>query len=44
MARQKETELTKKHQVKVLFSDTQYAVITEDARRVGLPLAVYLRI
>lgn len=44
MARpKKETELTKKHQVKILFSDTQYAVITEDARRVGLPLAVYLR-
>ena len=39
----KETELTRKHQVKILFSDTQYAVITEDARRVGLPIAVYLR-
>ena len=44
MARpKKETELTRKHQVKILFSDTQYAVVTEDARRVGLPLAVYLR-
>ena len=44
MARpKKETELTRKHQVKILFSDTQYDVITEDARRVGLPLAVYLR-
>jgi len=44
MARpKKETELTKKHQVKVLFSDTQYDVICEDARRAGLPLAVYLR-
>lgn len=44
MARpKKETELTKKHQVKILFTDTQYAVITEDANRVGLPLAAYLR-
>ncbi len=44
MARpKKETELTRKRQAKILLSDTQYAVITEDARRVGLPLAVYLR-
>ncbi|MCD7782881.1 MAG: MobC family plasmid mobilization relaxosome protein [Firmicutes bacterium] len=39
----KETELARTHQVKILFTDTQYDVVSEDARRCGLPLAVYLR-
>lgn len=44
MARpKKEPELVTTHRVTIRFSDTQYAVISEDAKRAGLPLADYLR-
>jgi hypothetical protein len=44
MARpKKEPELVTTHRVTIRFSDTQYDVIAEDARRAGLPLADYLR-
>jgi hypothetical protein len=44
MARpKKETELVTTHRVTIRFTDTQYSVITEDAKRAGLPLADYLR-
>ena len=44
MARpKKEPELVTTHRVTIRFSDTQYAVISEDAQRAGLPLADYLR-
>ena len=39
----KEPELVTTHRVTIRFSDTQYAVISEDAKRAGLPLADYLR-
>jgi hypothetical protein len=44
MARpKKEPELVTTHRVTIRFSDAQYAVISEDAHRMGLPLADYLR-
>ena len=44
MARpKKEPELVTTHRVTIRFSYSQYAVISEDAKRAGLPLADYLR-
>ncbi len=39
----KETELSHTNVVKVRFTDAEYEVVCEDARRCNLPLAVYLR-
>ncbi len=44
MARhKKQTELAHRHETKVRFTDAEYEVICEDARRCNLQLAVYLR-
>ena len=39
----KEQKLVTTHRVTIRFTDTQYDVICEDARRAGLPLTTYLR-
>lgn len=39
----KEPELVTTHRVTIRFTEKQYEVITEDAKRAGLPLADYLR-
>jgi hypothetical protein len=44
MARpKKEPELVTTHRVTIRFTNAQYSVISEDAKRAGLPLAEYLR-
>ncbi|MEY8326806.1 plasmid mobilization relaxosome protein MobC [Lachnospiraceae bacterium 54-11] len=44
MARpKKETELKQNHPVMLRFTDTEYEIITENAKGAGLPLAEFLR-
>ena len=44
MARpKKEPELVTTHRVTIRFNDTQYEVLTENARIAGIPLADYIR-
>ena len=44
MARpKKEKELKRNHPVMLRFNDTEYEIITENAKGAGLPLAKFLR-